>query len=138
MLKMFFSPQVKRSVIIITSKLAYKSCRVTKQLKTKGSRKLGNISEILKAHRNRPPPPPPPPPSPTRNAIPASTGKNSPKKQKLNPSLSLLFHPKTKGWLKYSANDCRLFQICKARWRCSNPLFSNFFCKYHPKKFGMT
>ena len=53
MLKMFFSPQVKRSVIIITSKLAYKSCRVTKQLKTKGSRKLGNISEILKAHRNR-------------------------------------------------------------------------------------
>ena len=130
MLKMFFSPQVKRSVIIITSKLAYKSCRVTKQLKTKGSRKLGNISEILKAHRNRP--------SPTRNAIPASTGKNSPKKQKLNPSLSLLFHPKTKSWLKYSANDCRLFQICKARWRCSNPLFSNFFCKYYPKKFGMT
>ena len=62
MLKMFFSPQVKRSVIIITSKLAYKSCRVTKQLKTKGSRKLGNISEILKAHRNRPPPAPHPPP----------------------------------------------------------------------------
>ena len=60
MLKMFFSPQVKRSVIIITSKLAYKSCRVTKQLKTKGSRKLGNISEILKAHRNRPPPIPHP------------------------------------------------------------------------------
>ena len=66
MLKMFFSPQVKRSVIIITSKLAYKSCRVTKQLKTKGSRKLGNISEILKAHRNRPPPPPIP--HPKRNS----------------------------------------------------------------------
>ena len=59
MLKMFFSPHVKRSVIIITSKLAYKSCRVTKRLKTKGSRKLGNISEILKARRNRPPIPHP-------------------------------------------------------------------------------
>ena len=69
MLKMFFSPHVKRSVIIITSKLAYKSCRVTKRLKTKGSRKLGNISEILKAHRNRPPHPPPEtqfPPAPAK------------------------------------------------------------------------
>ena len=61
MLKMFFSTQVKRSIIIITSKLAYKSCRVTERLKTEGSRKLVNISKILKAHRNRPPPPIPHP-----------------------------------------------------------------------------
>ena len=85
MLKMFFSTQVKRSIIIITSKLAYKSCRVTERLKTEGSRKLVNISKILKAHRNRPPPPPSHPPPETQ--FPPAPAKIPPQSRNWTPPL---------------------------------------------------
>ena len=47
----FFSPQVKRS-IIISNKLMYTSyLRVVKRLKTQDLRKLGDIRNISKLHR---------------------------------------------------------------------------------------
>ena len=104
----FFSPQVKQTVIIsimiirlwlLEHSIYELSDRLQNNWRLKDLRKLGNISKISKNLEPNLPP----------KIKFSNTSIKTHEKWKLNFAGSVLFHTKTRVCLKYFANDCRLW-----------------------------